>query len=45
MTALLQTLKIAPATQFAALRSAFALFGVRGWSFALLGAVVTLFLI
>ncbi|MPZ97793.1 MAG: hypothetical protein GEU80_00415 [Dehalococcoidia bacterium] len=41
MTALWRAFKFEPAEQFAALRTALALFGVRGWSLALLGAIAT----
>jgi hypothetical protein len=45
MRALARAFRIEPAAQFAALRSALALFGARGWAFAVLGAIGTLVVI
>ena len=45
MRSLARTLAIDPAVHLAALRTALGLFGVRGWSFALVGALATMVVI
>ena len=45
MTSLGRTLKVAPATRVAELRMALGMFGLPGWSLAIVGAVATLLLV
>lgn len=45
MNSLLRVLKVSPSAQLTALHTALSLFGIRGWSVALLGALFTVFMI
>ncbi len=45
MSSLSRTLKVAPATCVADLRTALSMFGLRGWSVAIIGAIATLVIV